>query len=56
MTKKLKRKKAKSKKSSSKSKKTKKSKTIQEELQKVARPVIRPIFAVPRKAGKMRLF
>ena len=55
MTKKLKRKKAKSKKSSSKSK-TKKSKTIQEELQKVARPIIRPMFAIPRKAGKMRLF
>ena len=55
MTKKFKRKKAK--KSSSKSKtKTKKSKTIQEELQKVARPIIRPMFAIPRKAGKMRLF
>ena len=57
MTKKFKRKKAKSKKSISKSKtKTKKSKTIQEELQKVARPIIRPMFAIPRKAGKMRLF
>jgi len=54
MTKKLKRKKAKSKKSSSSSKRKK---TLQEELQKVARPMIRPIIAFPRKAGgKMRLF
>ena len=56
-TKKFKRKKAKNKqKRAINTSRKKKQETIQDNLRKVASPIIKPIFAMPRKAGKMRLF
>ena len=55
-TKKFKRKKAKNKQKRANTSRKKKQETIQDNLRRVASPIIKPIFAMPRKAGKMKLF
>tara|TARA_Y100000296_G_C5165382_1_gene254253 strand:+ start:347 stop:523 length:177 start_codon:yes stop_codon:yes gene_type:complete len=55
-TKRLKKKKAKNRQKRANTSRKKKQETIQDNLRKVASPIIKPMFAMPRKAGRMKLF